>query len=463
MTMSFKRESLHRREQQLTIDESVLHRPSSSSTLHSLWSFPSLLSFSCLLSFLCLLSLSCSSAPPISSEEIRSRLRANARTATEVDYSKPIGKRANEPALPEGVSCLHSASCFPQKYYLTAEGVGEDPRGAELDAKARLSSKIKSEIKSVITTMTREGDGVGSQVSGEIKNEVRTSFKYGELISIYPLMAKRDGDSYKALAVLDKRSYQERVEPSLRSHVKRAQERVTRSRVSPELLIQEWPQILATLGHLAPALIEYKSIVGDHLKSAEKLQKDIQVMRKEIDEARSKLTFVLEVSDLNTSSDSALDLPIKSVMSRLFRTQRLRILSPGDCLPQRHRLLVTYETNESVHPVTGSPLLSLEWSLTLFRCPVVTHEKREQELITVKLPPIKGTERYQTSAQQVIASTLKQLNALMRANEMRAGEKSVASSSKRSRRETIRQARTQTLANKLSIAVKDIISILTPI
>ena len=376
----------------------------------------------------------CGSSSHKSSAELREDLRSRAAQASEVNYRKPLGRRpdpitteipqkessARQAFALEKPSNSDSSDEFDPKLYLSAKGSGESQRAAELDAITRLSAQIRSEVRSVVTHQVLSGgDRPQAQTQDlsrdEIKTEISTHFAYAELIELYILPRSPSGD-FEAKAVLERSRYQKRVESSLNSRAERLKILVDRMSRSEHLhdQVSAWSEVNLKYGELYPQLIEYAMVLNAPLKVQKDLEQSIAKLRSQLEDAKSKLVILIEIHPNLSDEMEALNPYIQSLFKNAVSSRKVKVQSPGQCLPKRYRLQVKADLNSKVHPVTGGKLNELSLSATLLTCPEEMTEAEELKMIT--LPILKGTERYQSSANQQLIKQLKQLSTIEKNN-----------------------------------------------
>ena len=355
-------------------------------------------------------------------DQIRTQLRHNAEGASKFKYDKPLGKSRVEPKTKplqrnveqglgiqrskrfKGLQCFDDISCFPTETYLCSEGMGGSEREAELDAKTRLSSRIRSEVSGSVSTFTKEGDGQNSRSEGEIRSEVKTYFSNAELIEIVQI-PNRDTKSKtkRALAVLDKRKYDalisEKINPLILDLTKRL---ASVDETTPIHELRELKPIISRFSSgFTNMITEYKTIMGVLPKGYSALSERIKAIRRGVDHRRAKLIFIVELN--GDERDEGL---IRQLVKSLVSESNLRVKSPGECLKGQYQLLVPYQYITKVHPLTGSQVVSLKWAAKLYQC---NNDGLGALLGEQALPVIRGVERYQQSAHQVISTRLKKI------------------------------------------------------
>ena len=374
------------------------------------------------------LSLSCLACGtrPKSDPSVRERLRARADQASDFDYDKPMGRRRSKAKpsssastdgrssrsarsggggserLPSGVSCSDQLACFPQDKYLVAEGVGATRREAETDAATRLTAQIKSEVSSVIRLQISESDAGGeSETSGQIERTVKTHFTRGELIRYLPAQGAR-GDQFTMWAYLDRDRYHEEVIDQLAMQIDEMNALMRRmsSIKGGERFVRVWGDLNRILDELRPGRSEYRAVMGRDLPRFAETWTSFQTLSKRAAKLRRSTRFVIEISELEQAGAS-----LRTLLKELVKDSGIQARLPGICLEGQYLIKVEGGTEKTVNQITGGEMMKLRWQSTLYRCG--DKEGDLSEIAQVEFPEIKGVERYQQSAEQVIQKRVK--------------------------------------------------------
>lgn len=362
----------------------------------------------------------CGGADKPSTRDIRARLRGNADVAFEGRAPKALKRRTqaraqaqtpdrtrapethSEMTPPEGASCIDSPSCFPRALYLSAEGLGQSPREAEMDAKDQVAAQISSTIESAVRTKTVEGDGLKSRTQGSIQRQVTVRFERAELIETSSAIPV-DSGGYRAVAYLSLKRYRAAVELELEREIRALEGSVESAEraPNPEVFVSQWAELTQRRRAVLPALAQYRTIMRALPASYQALTPRLITLERQALKQRQEAHVVIEVSNASTAAPE-----VRGLMKSLTRRYGVRVSSPGRCLEGRYLLRIESGVEESIHQLTGSALKRLRLGLGLYECGSAGEPR---EVATRALPDIKGVARYNQSADVVIERQIKQL------------------------------------------------------
>lgn len=370
----------------------------------------------------CLTYLCGCGAPPRQDPSMRDQLRTRADQASDFDYQKPLGRpktqrvktgddasssSASSPRVERvetsGEKSAEGVACdAPSARYLVAEGSGTTRQEAESDASTRLTAQIKSEVQSVTQLQITD-----TETTGQIKRIVKTHFSRGELIKYLPI--RHVGEAIATCAYLDRDHYHEMVIEEITFKLDSLRELLgaTKGLSSGERFVRLWNDLEREVTEFQPIRSEYRAIMGRDIEGMSELVASLRELNQRASKLRQSARFVLEVEGLKVAGPSTITL-----LKEAIQVSGVRVRSPATCLEGHHLILVEGGVSHAVNKVTGGDMMELQWQATLYRCGRSDQERTE--LSQVALPSIKGIERYQSSAEQVIHKRLKTLLKLVK-------------------------------------------------